>query len=390
MITLAGRRNAGKSSLINAIAGQGVAITSPTPGTTTDPVAKHYELNPLGPVTFYDTAGLDDDGEIGRLRVAATRKVLMRTDVAVLVIDEKGLSRSDHSLIEEVRALGLPVVVAFNKADIMKPDEADTRWCEEKGITYVAVSASSGTGVDALKTQIIESAPPEMREDPVLAGDLIREGDWVVCVVPIDLAAPKGRLILPQVQVLRDILDRDAIAVTVKEREVKDALTNLAKPPALVITDSQAITSVAGDVPDGIPLTTFSTLFARYKGDLGELAAGAVRMDSLQDGDRVLICESCSHHPVADDIGRVKLPRWMRQYTGRTLEFDVYAGHDFPEDLEQYALAVHCGGCMTNRREILRRIRECRRRGVPVTNYGIAISKTQGVLERVMAPFRHM
>ncbi|SOB58793.1 Small GTP-binding protein (fragment) [Pseudodesulfovibrio profundus] len=261
---------------------------------------------------------------------------------------------------------------------------------QKKGIPYVVVSASNGVGVDELKRLIIESAPPEMREDPVLAGDLIQKGDWVVCVVPIDLAAPKGRLILPQVQVLRDILDRDAIAVTVKECEVQAALENLAKPPALVITDSQAITSVAGDVPEGIPLTTFSTLFARYKGDLGELAAGAVRMDSLQDGDRVLICESCSHHPVADDIGRVKLPRWMRQYTGRALEFDVYAGHDFPEDLEQYALAVHCGGCMTNRREILRRIRECRRRGVPVTNYGIAISKTQGVLERVMAPFRHM
>ncbi|WP_147820890.1 [FeFe] hydrogenase H-cluster maturation GTPase HydF [Salidesulfovibrio onnuriiensis] len=387
VITLAGRRNAGKSSLINALAGQDVAIASETPGTTTDPVAKQYELLPLGPVTFYDTAGLDDEGELGALRVQATRKVLFRTDVALVVVDEKGLSPLEHELLEEMRGLGLPVVVVFNKTDVAAPNSKDISWCAEQGIRHVSVSSKTGNNVDGLKTAIIDSAPPEMLEEPVLAGDLIAEGDWVVCVVPIDLAAPKGRLILPQVQVLREILDSDALAVTVKEREVEEVLDGLHRKPTLVVTDSQVVMSVAGDVPEEIPLTTFSTLFARYKGDLDAFLEGAAAIDTLGDGARVLMCESCSHHPVADDIGRVKIPRWISQYTGRDLSFDFYAGHDFPDNLEQYDLAVHCGACMTNRREVLRRIRECRLRGVPITNYGIAISKVQGVLDRVVAPF---
>ncbi len=387
MITLAGRRNAGKSSLINALAGQDVAIASETPGTTTDPVAKQYELLPLGPVTFYDTAGLDDDGELGRLRVQATRKVLFRTDVALVVAGEKGLSSLEHELVQDMQDLGLPVVVAFNKADISSPDRDALEWCSEQGIRHVTVSSKTGNGIDELKAVLINSAPPEMLEEPLLAGDLIHEGDWVVCVVPIDLAAPKGRLILPQVQVIREILDSDALAVTVKEREVEEVLAGLHRTPALVITDSQVVMSVAGDVPEEVPLTTFSTLFARYKGDLDVFLQGAAAIDALRDGAKVLMCEACSHHPVADDIGRVKIPRWISQYTGRDLSFDVYAGHDFPDDLEQYSLVVHCGGCMTNRREVLRRIRECRLRGVPITNYGVAISKVQGVLERIVAPF---
>lgn len=386
-IAITGRRNAGKSSLINALAGQDIAIVSDTPGTTTDPVPKHYELLPLGPVTFYDTAGLDDSGELGNLRVKSARKILLRSDIALLVVGEKGLGEYEKQLAREIERLGIPFITVFNKTDLRAVSPEDREFCSASGMTSVEASSTEGTGIDALKQALITIAPPEMREEPVLAGDLIDEGDWVLCVVPIDLAAPKGRLILPQVQVLRDILDRDALAITVKEKEIEEALGNLRRKPALVITDSQAILSVAGDVPDDIPLTTFSTLFARYKGDLEVLAQGSEKLDRLEDGDRILVCEACSHRCVADDIGRVKIPRWISSYSGKDLQFDTYSGHDFPELLEDYTLAVHCGGCMLGRTEMLRRIRECVRRNVPVTNYGIAISKTQGVLDRVLTPF---
>ncbi|MCK9239811.1 [FeFe] hydrogenase H-cluster maturation GTPase HydF [Desulfocurvus sp.] len=392
VVAIAGARNAGKSSLINALTGQDIAIVSETPGTTTDPVAKHYELLPLGPVTFYDTAGLDDEGALGALRVRATRKVLLRADLCVLVCGQAGLGGEGRAMLEELRALGLPVVVAANKADLCPPGggphsrEEDAAFCRERGVPFLPVSARTGRGVQELKQALVALAPEEFRQNPSLVGDCVGGGDIVVCVVPIDLAAPKGRLILPQVQVLRDILDNDALGLVVKERELEAALTSLSRPPALVITDSQVVLKVAGDVPESVPLTTFSTLFARYKGDLAELAAGAGALDSLRDGDRVLVAEACSHHPVADDIGRVKIPRWFSQYTGRELRFEFYAGHDFPEDLEGYSLAVHCGGCMIGRTEMLRRIRECRRRGVPITNYGVAISKVQGLLPRVLRP----
>lgn len=387
VITLAGRRNAGKSSLINAIAGQDVAIVSDMPGTTTDPVAKPYELLPLGPVTFYDTAGLDDSGEIGELRIKATNKVLLRTDIVLVVIGEQGLGDHELMIISRVKELNIPFVVVFNKNDIKEPDVKDVEYCRTNGIPFVRTSALESESVDILKEAIITLAPAEMKIEPVLAGDLFGEGDLVVCVVPIDLAAPKGRLILPQVQVLREILDCDAIGITVKEREIEEILSTIKRKPALVITDSQVVLSVSGDVPDDIPLTTFSTLFARYKGDLPALVGGANAIDLLQDGDTVLMGEACSHHPVADDIGRVKIPRWVRQYTGKDIKFEMYSGHDFPEDLEHFKLVIHCGGCMINRSEMIRRIKECHRRGVPITNYGVAISKVQGVLERIIKPF---
>ncbi len=297
-------------------------------------------------------------------------------------------TRAETNLLDEIEPLDIPVLVVFNKIDVAKPSSVDKQYCLFHGITFVPVSSKTCEGVPALREALISLAPLEMKREPVLAGDLIHEGDHVVCVVPIDLAAPKGRLILPQVQVLREILDCDAIGVVVKEREIEEALSCLKRKPALVITDSQVILKVAGDVNGDIPLTTFSTLFARFKGNLSELIRGAAAIDGLKDGDRVLMGEACSHHVQADDIGRVKLPRWIAQYTGKDLSFEVYSGHDFPEDLEQYRLFVHCGACMINRREMLRRIRECKRRGVPVTNYGIAISKVQGVLERVIAPFK--
>ncbi|WP_319542988.1 [FeFe] hydrogenase H-cluster maturation GTPase HydF [uncultured Pseudodesulfovibrio sp.] len=387
VITLAGCRNAGKSSLINAITGQDIAIVSDHPGTTTDPVAKHYELLPLGPVTFYDTAGLDDEGELGELRIKATRKVLWRSDVAVVVISEHGITDYEKQIMADIRKLDIPFLVVFNKRDLAKPADKDLTYCLENNLRHLVVSTKEDAEVNAVKQAIIDIAPPEMKHDPVLAGDLISEGDWVVCVVPIDLAAPKGRLILPQVQVLREILDCDAIGITVKEREIDEALSNLHRKPALVITDSQVVMSVAGDVPDDIPLTTFSTLFARYKGDIKRLVEGAEAIDQLKDGDTILMGEACAHHAVADDIGRVKIPRWLTQYTGKDLNFEFYSGHDFPEDLERFKLAIHCGACMLNRTEMLRRIKECNRRGVPITNYGVAISKLQGVLERVLAPF---
>ncbi|MFW5498100.1 MULTISPECIES: [FeFe] hydrogenase H-cluster maturation GTPase HydF [unclassified Maridesulfovibrio] len=387
VVTLVGKRNAGKSSLINAISGQDVAIVSDQPGTTTDPVAKHYELLPLGPVTFYDTAGLDDSGEVGELRIKATNKVMMRTDLALVVVGEDGLTDYEMKLIDKVAELEIPYLVAFNKNDLCEPLESDMDYCRQRGIPFYKTSVLEACSIDKLKEAIITLAPEEMKRDPVLAGDLFGEGDWVVCVVPIDLAAPKGRLILPQVQVLREILDCDAVGVTVKEREIEETLSSMKRKPALVITDSQVVMSVAGDVPDEIPLTTFSTLFARYKGDLPSLVEGAKAIDSLQDGDTVLMGEACSHHPVADDIGKVKIPRWIRQYTGKDINFVMYSGHDFPEDLERFKLVIHCGACMLNRSEMLRRIKECQRSGVPVTNYGVAISKVQGVLDRVIRPF---
>jgi [FeFe] hydrogenase H-cluster maturation GTPase HydF len=387
VITFVGRRNAGKSSLINAVTGQDVAIVSDFAGTTTDPVAKPYELLPLGPVTLYDTAGLDDEGELGALRMAATRKVLWRTDIAVVVVDAAGgLGDPERGIFDEVGRLGIPLLVVFNKTDLAAPSPADLAWCRERGMAVVAACAADGTGANAVKEAIMALAPAESLREPVLCGDLFSPGETVVCVVPIDLAAPKGRLILPQVQVLREILDNDGIAVTVKDRELEAALSNLRRPPAVVITDSQVILKVSGDVPEEVPLTTFSTLFARYKGDLATLAAGAAAIDRLRDGDVVLMAEACSHHVQSDDIGRVKIPRWISQYTGRELAFEMYTGHDFPDDLERFALVVHCGSCMLGRMEMLRRIRECVRRGVPVTNYGVAISKVQGVLDRVLEP----
>jgi [FeFe] hydrogenase H-cluster maturation GTPase HydF len=387
IIALTGRRNVGKSSLINAIAGQEIAIVSAEPGTTTDPVAKPYELLPLGPVTFYDTAGLDDVGPLGELRIKAAKKVLRRADLCVVVAGAEGIGEHEAAVVEEIRALGTPLLVANNMADLGPARAADVEYCRARGIRRLNVSARTGQGVDELKRALIELAPEELKREPPLVSDLVGEGELVLLVVPIDLAAPKGRLILPQVQVLREILDCDALGLIVKERELEHALSGLARKPSLVITDSQVVLKVAGDVPGDVRLTTFSTLFARHKGDLAAFVRGAAAIDRLADGDAVLIAEACSHHPVADDIGRVKIPRWLARYAGKDIRCEVASGHDFPEDLSRFALVVHCGSCMLNRTETLRRIRDCARAGVPITNYGVAIAKVQGVLARIVAPF---
>lgn len=384
IITLTGRRNAGKSSIINELLNQEIAIVSDHPGTTTDPVGKHYELHPIGPVTFFDTAGLDDYGPVGEQRKAATRKVLRRTDIAILVVSECGMQQEEKKLLAELTEMNIPVIVAFNKADLITPSQADLEACS--GHPIITTSAATGEHMNELKKFIIAAAPKELLNDPLLISDLVKPKDTVVCVTPIDAAAPKGRLILPQVQVLRDILDANALSITTRETELQAALDALATPPALVVTDSQAINEVAAVVPQDIPLTTFSTLFARFKGDLPRLVEGASSIDELKDGDKVLMYESCSHHAVDDDIGRVKIPNWVTKYTGKDLTFEMFAGHDLPENVEDYSLAIMCGGCMSNRAEMIRRIRDLNAHNIAVTNYGVAISKVQGVLDRVIAP----
>lgn len=388
-ITLIGRRNAGKSSLVNALVGQEVSIVSEQAGTTTDAVAKAYELLPLGPVTFYDTAGLDDEGSLGELRIKATKKILFKTDIAIVVVSEKGIGSEEKAIIDEIRQQKIPFVIAFNKTDINSVSAQDIQYCETNKYRYIAVSATDKTNIDALKALIVEIAPTELKQDPLLVGDLIKAGDSVVLVVPIDLSAPKGRLILPQVQTLREILDANAVAAVCKESDLAATLANMKKPAALVITDSQVVMKVAPFVPEEIPFTTFSTLFARYKGDFEILLRGSKKIDELKEGNKVLIAEACSHHVEPDDIGTVKIPNWLQKYCHCSLQFDFYSGCDFPDNLEQYDLVIHCGACMLGRAEMVRRLKECERRGVAVTNYGLTISKTQGLLERVCRPLEN-
>ncbi|MBN2781019.1 MAG: [FeFe] hydrogenase H-cluster maturation GTPase HydF [Candidatus Marinimicrobia bacterium] len=387
IITLLGRRNVGKSSLINGITGQDISIVSEIPGTTTDPVAKHYELIPVGPVTFYDTAGIDDIGELGEQRVKATRKVLWRSDVVMLVFDKADLDEHDRNTLNELKGMDIPFVIVFNKTDLYTPSADTLAFLLHRELPFVTVSSMNADDMFALRKKLIELVPDYFKNEAVIIGDIISPGDFVVCIVPIDLSAPKGRIILPQVQVIREILDRDAIAITVKENEIKSVFASLSKKPVLAITDSQAVLKAAADVPEDVPFTTFSTAFARYKADLSVLLDGLKHLDTLKDGDRVMIAEACSHHVECDDIGRYKIPKWIEAYTGKKINFDIMSGHDYPDDLTPYQLIVHCGGCMITGLEYKRRIRQAQAQDVPITNYGILISKTQGLLERVIRPF---
>ncbi|SDF43866.1 [FeFe] hydrogenase H-cluster maturation GTPase HydF [Sporolituus thermophilus] len=387
-IAIFGRRNAGKSSLINALTNQNIALVSDVPGTTTDPVYKAMEILPIGPVVIIDTAGIDDEGELGALRVERTLQVLNKTDLALMVIDQAaGVSDWEEGLVAELKKRNIPVIGVVNKIDMGQPAAAETlNWTKRLAIPMVAVSAKTKQGVEELKRQMIKHAP-ENWEGPPILGDLITGGDTVVLVTPIDSAAPKGRLILPQVQAIRDVIDQDAIAVVVKETQLADALANLRQPPRLVVTDSQAFKHVAAVTPDDVTLTSFSILFARYKGDLETLVAGAKAIDGLKPGDRVLIAEGCTHHRQKDDIGTVKIPRWLQQKVGGELKFEWVSGGNFPTDLEQYQLIVHCGACMLNRREMLYRLAVAREKGVPIVNYGVLIAYVHGILPRVLMPF---
>jgi len=386
-IGLFGRRNVGKSSLLNALTRQSVSIVSDVAGTTTDPVEKPMELLPVGPVVFIDTAGIDDAGALGAQRVEKTRAVFDRTDVALLVAEAGRWGDFEESVLSELSERATPAIVVFNKSDLASPPPAVLDGLDSRKIRHIQTAAPTGSGLADLREAIVQAAPEELINAPAIVADLVPPGELVVLVVPIDKEAPKGRLILPQVQTIRDLLDNDAYCLVVKERELREALGRLNRPPALVVTDSQAFLKVAADTPRSIAMTSFSILFARYKGDLSEFVRGALAIERLRSGDRVLISEACSHHPIGEDIGRVKIPRWLTQYVGGKLEFNTMQGHDFPQDLGDYKLVVHCGGCVQNRREMLSRILRCRRAGVPVTNYGLAIAYSLGIFERALQPF---
>jgi len=386
-IGIFGRRNVGKSSLLNAITRQQVSIVSDVAGTTTDPVEKPMELLPLGPVLFIDTAGIDESGALGALRVEKTHKAIERTEVAVLVAEAGSWGPFEEEILARFAELNTPILVAWNKCELTAPDPAlDTRFAEAK-IPVVHLSVANGTGLTDFRQALLNLAPADFIDSPSVVGDLVGPGELAVLVVPIDKEAPKGRLIMPQVQAIRDLLDTDAMAMVVKERELKTALDRLKTPPKLVVTDSQAFLKVAADTPTEIPMTSFSILMARFKGDLTEQVEGAMAIEKLRTGDRVLIAEACTHHPIGEDIGRVKIPRWLTQYTGAKLEFVPMQGRDFPADLASFKLVIHCGACMWNRRQMLSRILQCRQAGVPITNYGLTIAYSLGIFARALAPF---
>jgi [FeFe] hydrogenase H-cluster maturation GTPase HydF len=380
-----GRRNVGKSSLLNALVNQDVSIVSDVAGTTTDVVEKVMEFKPIGPVVFIDTAGIDDSGELGEARIARTIQALERTELGVLVVGEQW-GDYEQRLSELFEERDIPFVVAANKSDLFDADRlAAVR--DAVNAPVISTNAPQGEGIERLKQSIVEVCPAEFLEPTTIVGDLIAPGDIVVLVTPIDLEAPKGRLILPQVQTLRDVLDNDGFAIVTKESELARALESLKTSPRLVVTDSQAFDTVSKIVPDEVLLTGFSVLYARIKGDLKELVAGVRAIERLSDGDRVLIAEACSHHPVEDDIGREKIPRWLREHSGRDIDIDVVAGRDFPDDLSKYSLIIHCGSCVFNRKALLSRIEKARVEGVPITNYGIAIAFFTGMLDRALRPF---
>lgn len=380
-IGIFGKRNAGKSSLINAMTGQDLAIVSDVAGTTTDPVSKAMELLPLGPVVMIDTPGLDDEGELGAQRIRKAMQVMNKCDLAVVVIDAQEGQTDEHTeLLRRLTDKRIPHVIAMNKCDLLTHVPEDT-----EAVRYV--SAANGTGIYALKEQIAHLVPSDDKNKRIV-GDLLAPNDFVVLVVPIDSAAPKGRLILPQQQTIRDILEAGATSIVCRESELAATLQKLGQPPRMVITDSQAFAQVSRDTPRDVPLTSFSILFARYKGQLDAAVRGVAALDTLQDGDAVLISEGCTHHRQCDDIGTVKLPRWMGEYTGKKLDFHFTSGGAFPDDLSPYKLIVHCGGCMLNEREMKYRIARAQDDGIPMTNYGILIAQMKGILKRSIEPFR--
>lgn len=386
-IGIFGRTNVGKSTLINALTNQYTAITSPEAGTTTDPVEKSMEMQPIGPVTIIDTAGLDDTSELGRQRVEKTLQILSRCDVAVMMCDYRGWGVFETDLFARLQEAKIPVVAVINKLDIKYISQKNfnkiKEYCPEPILTVLSQEGEQNKAVvTVLKEQLVKHLPEDFFATQSIVGDLISAGDTVVLVTPIDKEAPKGRLILPQVQVLRDILDNDAKAIVVKENQIQSALDNLNSPPSLVITDSQAFEQVAEIVPPSVPLTSFSILFARLKGDLPSFVNNVNVLNFMPAQSRILIAESCTHHPIEDDIARVKIPKMLREKTGKDFVFEYVRGCDFPRDLTPYKLVIHCGGCMTNRREILSRVYRANSQNVAITNYGVVIAFCKGILER--------
>ncbi|WP_024786733.1 MULTISPECIES: [FeFe] hydrogenase H-cluster maturation GTPase HydF [unclassified Lebetimonas] len=387
-----GRTNVGKSSFLNMITGQNISIVSPVAGTTTDIVEKTMELLPIGPVVFLDTAGFDDNSVLGNLRIEKTLNVLKKTDICLLILEPDKWTDYEENIIQIIKEKKIPLIAVINKIDLQKPsDEFINKLESIFGKNIIKVSSLDSDNkekyINALKKHIIDICPSDFLQPPALIGDLIPSGGLAVLVVPIDLEAPKGRLILPQVQTIRDTLDNDSMALIVKERELSYAMSILNQKPDIVVCDSQGVLKMVADIPKDIKATTFSILFSRYKGDLLEQARGTAHIDALKPGDKVLIAEACTHHALEDDIGRVKIPRWLKQYVGGDLQIDVYAGKDYPDNVSDYKLIIHCGGCVLNRRGMLSRIQMAKEVNVPITNYGMAISFLQGVIKRTLSPF---
>lgn len=380
-IGIFGKRNMGKSSLINLLSGQNTSIVSEKKGTTTDPVNKPMELLPIGPVMLIDTAGLDDIGEIGQLRIQKTLQTLDRIDIALIVSDYEGWTEIEYNLLKKLKSLSIPAIAIINKKDIATIPEKNLEEIE-KSLPTIQISTKDKKDIDKIKSALIQNTPQSFFENTKILSDLIPEKGHVIFVIPIDKEAPKGRLILPQVQAIRDILDGNQICTICKTSELQDAIQSLKTPPCLVVTDSQAFYEVDKIVPESIPLTSFSILFARLKGDFQEFLKGANAIDSLKNGAKVLIAESCTHHPIEDDIARVKIPKLLEKKTEKSLIFEHFSGHDFPNNLEDYQLIIHCGGCMTNKKEILSRILKAKQNNIPITNYGMAIAHCIGILKR--------
>jgi [FeFe] hydrogenase H-cluster maturation GTPase HydF len=389
-IAIFGRTNVGKSSVLNMLAGQDVAITSPVPGTTTDVVEKSMELLPVGPVVFLDTAGLDDASQLGQLRVERARRIFDRADIALLVTEPAAWGPCEDDIAAAAKEKNIPLIVLINKTDIAAPSPELIQALAARGLAPIHCSAVSKSlreaAVSAVKDRLLKLTEHAAKPAAIL-GDLVKPGQTVILVIPIDKEAPKGRIILPQVQAMRDLLDHGVFFVTCREHEYPAALAALKEPPGLVVCDSQVVDFMAKHTPDRVPCTTFSILFARLKGDLAAYAAGAAVIRALRPGDRIAVLEACSHHAIEDDIGRVKLPRWLSETAGGALKIDTFAGHDLPATLTGYKLAIQCGGCMLGRAEILNRMGRATAVGVPITNYGTAISECKGVLERVLSPF---
>lgn len=387
-IGIFGKTNAGKSSFLNKITGQDMSIVSEVAGTTTDVVEKSMELLPVGPVTFLDTAGLDDKTELSGQRIEKTLKIINRTDIAVVICDFKGIDEYEKDLFGKFDELQIPYMVVINKCDIEQVSgEKLSEIVNYTDKILITSTVNDENIIFKFKDMLVKMLPEDFINSPKIAGDLVNEGDTVILVIPIDKEAPKGRIILPQVQTIRDLLDSNCLSYVVKENELDAAIKNLKTPPALVITDSQAFKQVSEIVPENIPLTSFSILFARLKGDLGAFVRGSEAIESLQDGDKVLILESCTHHAIEDDIGRVKIPNLLRKKSGKELIIEHYAGHDFPS-IDEYKLIIHCGACMTNRREILSRILLANSKNIPITNYGVVISYCLGILPRAISIFK--